>query len=472
MEVGSQLECMSYQAKSRISDRKSVPSAVSLTETTILKFGNDENDSHHLSGVVSVDENSMLTETSKKLARFDSLHDVVIRSIQENGVQYTFQPGARLLTQGERPRGLIQIDSGIVEIVDASSGTLIDQDSAGAILGEMSLLTDHPCSASVIAKTKVIARVLDVKSYKHLCRTNPNFEIRLGDVVSSRLGHHQHDALCGKVLGGYIVQSCINRGGMGVVYRAKDGSGQTVALKMLMHKYMEDVQMHRQFDQEANLLSLLDHPNIVQLLDNFTAYRTRFLVLQFCDGSDLQEVLRAHGPFCESDARSILGQIALGVGEAHAHGIAHRDLKPANVLVDRRGRIAVTDFGLSRLREIDVADHRIVGTPAYMAPELFEGQNPGFSADWYAMGCIAFQLVTGKLLFRSADPQSLYQQKSELNPSKRFTTEFCTSANPYGSLSEDYMKLLRNAVLPSESERNIDFSSVGQWAAPVPHLVV
>jgi serine/threonine protein kinase len=195
---------------------------------------------------------------------------------------------------------------------------------------------------------------------------------------------------------------------------------------------------------------------------HFVAYRTRFIVLDLCDGADLRQLLRRSGPLGEEIARGILGQIAAGLQHAHRHGILHLDLKPANVLVDRAGQVAITDFGLGRLIESDGCDKEVVGTPLYMPPEQFAMTDVGPHCDWYSLGCMAYELLTGERLFGAEDSRNLLRQKSRI-PSESW---------PAVSASEDYRQSIRTALQPLVDHREIDLDEVATWARPVPELVV
>ena len=403
-------------------------------------------------------------EELKAERRLDMMSQI-ITPLLENSERTRISSGERILMQGEPAPGLILIDEGYVEIRDRSNDHLIDIDGPGCLLGEMSLLTGRPCSADVVAKTPVIIRMLPAHQYEDACTQQPKLEYALGQLVSVRLGKHHHDALCGKSLGGYSIQRCINRGGMGVIYQATDSDGRPVALKMLMHKFIDDESMHKRFDQEAKMLGSLDHPNIVQLHHHFLAFRTRFLVLQLCDGSDLLSVLHQHKSLCEKDVRAILGQIASGLLAAHTAGIWHQDLKPANILITRDGHIHITDFGLSRLREIDVSESKIVGTPVFMAPEQFVNTDSGPAGDWYALACMTFELLTGNLLFAGHNVCELYQTKAFCKPEQILKRKLTTE------ITDELFQILVSALQPDFQKRNLDLNKISKWSKPVPHLL-
>jgi serine/threonine protein kinase len=216
------------------------------------------------------------------------------------------------------------------------------------------------------------------------------------------------------------------------------------------------------FDQEAELLQQLQHPNIVALHEHFIAYRTRFIVLDLYDGADLRKVVRHHGPIRESVVRGVLGQIAAGLRYAHQHGVLHLDLKPANVLIDKQGHVAITDFGLSRLIESDGCDQECVGTPVYMPPEQFMMTNVGPHSDWYSFGCIAYEMMSGKRLFQDDESSHFLHDKLRL-PSSTW---------PEVDASESLCRDLRTALHPMVEHRGLDLDRIATWAKPVPELAI
>jgi CRP-like cAMP-binding protein len=375
-----------------------------------------------------------------------------------------FAAGQRLVCQGEASTGLYLLLAGRVEIVDSSGATTrrIAFDGPGSILGEMSLLTGQLCSADVIAMAPIIALVLPVEAFHELREVYPELEIALSQLVSDRLGQRPHDALCGKVLEGYRLTRCISRGGMGVVYEARSEheDNQPRALKMLRHRFISDTRAQSRFDFEVQLLSKLRHPHIIRTFGHFIAYRTRFLVLDLCDGADLKRTLAHHGPMQEATVRAILGQIAKGLSYAHSQGALHLDLKPANILIDRCGNVSITDFGLGRLIQSDGCDDSIAGTPSYMSLEQFKATDIGPPSDWYALGCMAYELLTGKLLFPDRDLAQMFSRKHFL----------ATELWPAEEISEALRATLHTALEPMVEYRDLDLDQMASWARPVPEL--
>jgi serine/threonine protein kinase len=213
------------------------------------------------------------------------------------------------------------------------------------------------------------------------------------------------------------------------------------------------------FEQEADFLAGLDHPNIVAMRGHFVAYKTRFIVLDLYDGMDLRQLLRDQGPLDEATAKGILGQIADGLRYAHKQGVLHLDLKPANVLINQQGQIAITDFGLSKLMESDGCESEAVGTPLYMPPEQFTMTDVGPHSDHYALGCLAYELLAGKNPFAgAADDLDLFDLKQRA-PSSKW---------PRLEASDEYRKLVRSAIQPSTTKRKMDLEAIASWARAVP----
>ncbi len=221
-------------------------------------------------------------------------------------------------------------------------------------------------------------------------------------------------------LGMYELEARIAQGGMGEVWRArhqllsrpaavklvkpiKDGSGGWVV----------DAVAQQRFEREAQVTASLQSPHTVQLYDfGVTQTGTFYYVMELLDGTDLEQLVTREGPLEPTRVIYILEQVLDSLAEAHGHGLVHRDIKPANIYVSRRGLhddfVKVLDFGLVKLNRPDesrtqlTADNSITGTPAYLAPEIVTGEaRVDGRADLYALGAVAYYLLTGKLVFEA-----------------------------------------------------------------------
>jgi eukaryotic-like serine/threonine-protein kinase len=195
----------------------------------------------------------------------------------------------------------------------------------------------------------------------------------------------------------HTIERILGAGAMGRVYRARERAGNVVAIKALRKLHQRNRRAIEQFIQEAEVLATLHHPNItvVHGLGRFPAGGL-FIVMEFIDGTNLQERIRQH-PLCLPHALAIVRDIADAVAHAHDHGIVHCDLKPGNILLDRTDRPVVTDFGFARITASPRTETwSIGGTKRYMAPEvLFQGKPPTAAADIYALGALLWALLTG-----------------------------------------------------------------------------
>jgi serine/threonine-protein kinase len=205
---------------------------------------------------------------------------------------------------------------------------------------------------------------------------------------------------------GYQVEAVLGRGGMGVVYRARNlRLNRPVALKMLLAGAYAAPHERERFEREAELLAGLRHPNIVQVYDAGEVDGRLYFTMELVEGGGLAKRL-AGTPQPARQAAALVAVLAAAVQAAHRAGIVHRDLKPSNVLIDPAGVPRISDFGLAR--RVDGAagltqTGAFVGTPSYVAPEQARGKPDavGFAADVYALGAILYELVTGRPPFRA-----------------------------------------------------------------------
>jgi eukaryotic-like serine/threonine-protein kinase len=237
-------------------------------------------------------------------------------------------------------------------------------------------------------------------------------------------------------LGRYEVLQLVGQGAMGHVYRARDPVlDRTVALKTLGRGLLAAAgareEFLERFQREARAAARLSHPSIVSVHDlGFDeASGTPYIVMEYVAGASLARVL-ADGPILPVDqAAEMVEQIATALDEAHRHGVVHRDIKPANVFLDLQGRIKVGDFGIARLEgsELTRAGAHL-GTPGYIAPEVLRGAPADARSDLFALGVVAYQLLTGRRAFTgetradiavavcSLDPPAPERLRPEIGP--------------------------------------------------------
>lgn len=217
----------------------------------------------------------------------------------------------------------------------------------------------------------------------------------------------------------YRVAGLLGRGGMGEVYRADDLTlGQSVALKFLPAELAADPVRRRRFLEEVRTALRVTHPNVCRVYDIGEFGGQHYLSMEYVDGEDLASLLRRIGRLPQERAVEVARQICAGLAAAHAQGILHRDLKPANIMVDGRGQVRLTDFGLAALAEsIDPAEVR-AGTPAYQAPEQLQGQAVTRSSDLYALGLVLYELFTGRRAFAAQSLRELQDLHASAAPDR------------------------------------------------------
>ncbi|MBI1901524.1 MAG: protein kinase [Planctomycetia bacterium] len=207
--------------------------------------------------------------------------------------------------------------------------------------------------------------------------------------------------------GGYELQKELGRGGMGVVYVARqENLGRVVALKRILRGELAGPADLDRFRAEARAASHLDHPNIVPVYEVGEVDFQPFFTMQYVAGTTLSSRL-ADGPLPPHQAAKLLAAVARAIHYAHGRGVLHRDLKPSNILIDESGEPHVSDFGLAKRVEAGQSLTRsgaILGTPAYMAPEQASGRRGelGPATDVYSLGAILYQMLTGRPPFQAA----------------------------------------------------------------------
>lgn len=221
--------------------------------------------------------------------------------------------------------------------------------------------------------------------------------------------------------GRYRILGLVGKGGMGEVYRADDlVLGQTVALKFLPEFLAKSERSLSFFRNEVRLARRIAHPNVCCVYDIGEVDGQHFLTMEFVDGENLSTLLRRIDRLPYDKGIQVARQICAGLAAAHGLGIIHRDLKPSNIILDGRGHVRITDFGLAHLADDAVMARELAGTPAYMSPEQLGGQPATIRSDIYSLGLILYEILTGQRVWNTNSIQELsklHQTETPLRPS-------------------------------------------------------
>jgi tRNA A-37 threonylcarbamoyl transferase component Bud32 len=198
----------------------------------------------------------------------------------------------------------------------------------------------------------------------------------------------------------FVVEEEINRGSMGVIYKARDVVlDEVVALKVLNEMLLSDESAIKRFKREAKAAKKLAHPRIVRIHDFYQSGNKKFISMEFIDGIDLKRLIAQKRAMLEIEVRKYLLQICEALVYAHGVGVVHRDIKPANIMIDKQNDIKITDFGIAKLIHIDEmtkAGTAVIGTPLYMAPEQILGTAIDPRTDIYSLGILLYEMLAGK----------------------------------------------------------------------------
>jgi len=211
-------------------------------------------------------------------------------------------------------------------------------------------------------------------------------------------------------LGEYEILGELGRGGMATVYAAHDiALDRRVAIKVISPSLGASPPLVERFRREARTAASLSHPNIIPIYSVRHADRLLYFVMKHVDGRPLDSILRETGALPVPTVQAILGQVAGAVGYAHRHGVVHRDIKPGNILIDDEGWCVVTDFGIAKVAESEglTTSGMMVGTPAYMSPEQCLSNDISGATDQYALGVVAYEMLTGRLPFPGTSMMSV-----------------------------------------------------------------
>jgi tRNA A-37 threonylcarbamoyl transferase component Bud32 len=219
------------------------------------------------------------------------------------------------------------------------------------------------------------------------------------------------------IAGRYRIVTLLGKGGMGEVYRADDlRLGQSVALKFLPAELADNADWLARFHNEVRIARQVSHANVCRVHDVGEVDGQPFLSMEYIDGEDLSSLLKRIGRLPEDKAIELARQLCAGLAAAHDRGVLHRDLKPHNIMIDGRGQVRITDFGLAgQAGDIQGVDIR-AGTPAYQAPEQAAGREVTARSDLYSLGLVLYEMFTGKKVFEADSRVEMARLHAEGRP--------------------------------------------------------
>jgi len=259
------------------------------------------------------------------------------------------------------------------------------------------------------------------------------------------------DPTIGRLIDGrYQVRSRIARGGMATVYLATDlRLERRVAIKIMHPHLADDVEFRDKFIQEARSAARLAHPNVVNVYDQGQDSEMAYLVMEYLPGITLRDLLTEHRTLTSEQTLDILEAVLSGLAAAHKSGIVHRDLKPENVLLADDGRIKISDFGLARAASANTATGAaLLGTIAYLSPELVTRGVADTRSDIYAVGIMMYEMLAGEQPFKGEQPMQIaYQHANDSVPTP-------STKNPRVPAELDELVLWATARDPEERPRD------------------
>src|SRR6185436_4454223 len=253
----------------------------------------------------------------------------------------------------------------------------------------------------------------------------------------------------------YRVERELGRGGMAKVFLGSDTVlGRTVAVKILAPQYADDEGFVQRFRREAQAAASITHPDIVSVFDTGSDDGIHFIVMEYVEGRTLAEILAGGGRILPDRAIDIAMDVDRALEAAHARGVIHRDIKPGNIMLDPRGDVKVTDFGIARVTttaDTVAQTAAILGTASYLSPEQAQGQPVDGRSDIYSLGCVLYEMVTGRPPFLGDSPVAVASKQvlEQPTPPSRLNSDVTTdldavilralaknSANRYQSAEE------------------------------------
>ncbi len=383
----------------------------------------------------------------------------IIHDIARHTQVEEFAKGDMLIKAGEVGKRIYFIFEGKVEVqIPDTQGEIKSRIllKKGEVVGEISLLINSNYSADIEALEKTTAFYLDRDHFKELIEKHPDFAEVMSQLMTRRMAQNGGINRVGK----YELRGKLGEGNMATVFNAWDPDlEREVAIKMLKYKLAFNDNFLDRFEREAKTIASLNHPNIVNVFEVIDEFSTRFIVMEKLHGQDLSVILKEKGAFGIAETREILSQVASALQYAHNHGdkgIVHRDIKPSNIVIDTYGNIKLSDFGIAsppQDKEVNIE-----GTPSYLAPEIINGDLLDGRADIYALGVMAFHMLTTSCPFSASTLARLLKMQVEQKPPD--------IRNACPEIDEDLAGFIESALSKEPDDRISDWEEIRKILKP------
>lgn len=264
----------------------------------------------------------------------------------------------------------------------------------------------------------------------------------------------------------FELMTVIGKGSFGKVMQVKKiDDGRIFAMKVLRKEAIIARKQVAHTKAEKTILQKIQHPFIVKLHYAFQTKDKLYMILDYINGGEVFHHLKKEGRFSENRVKFYAAEIVCALAHLHSFDIVYRDLKPENILLDSEGHITITDFGLSKEIKEGEGTHTFCGTPEYLAPEVLKGQGHGLAVDWWSLGTLIYEMLTGLPPFYSQNINMMYQKI--LNGELRFPSYISTEAQLLleGLLTRDVDKRLGSGPKGSENVKKHPFFSSINWEA-------
>ena len=326
----------------------------------------------------------------------------------------TYQPGEVVFKEGDEGNSFYIIEKGICSVVKSSGTTRspakeLARLTAGQYFGERALICQDPRAATIVAKTHLQLMELHRSDFfEHLKNVHNDLSMHVGKLISENASVH----LPGKLRkGDFKLLGSLGKGAFGKVYLVRCKHNNTkYALKCIKKDKVISSRLTEHVIREKEVMEHLHSPFLVSLASSFQDATNLYMVMQVVEGGELfYHLSEKNRPLTEDEAKFYAGCVILGLGYLNDQGLCWRDLKPENILLDISGYAMLTDFGFAKSIPKGSKSFTVCGTPEYLAPEIVLQSGHTHAVDWWALGILIFEMVTGKPPFCEEDRVALFK---------------------------------------------------------------